>query len=814
MTRLIPPILNWKSQETENHVLGMGYKLSAGQGQYGLDTLFSDSLDIDENKMSVVIPFADGNRRDGVGDLLEVEGIHTDRHRANPICLFDHGKNVQLPIGLAEDPKTKQYTVVIDPISKTAYAKAFFYQGGKGLVDQERDDPYDRVEAYDHAVFCEQLFDLIAKRYVRAGSIGYQVIQASPLEVDYRRGTPKGLHLLETLLLEVSAVVLPANSDTVRKMLAMPDVCGKPLSPYLIKSLQPYVVNKKTQVGFGSYLGQTKPRQTKPHHTPPDRTIPDLTRPYRTEGGQGSSYGIEAETSMKISEKSFQDDLAKITAILRGRELTINQIGVEMNLTPRDIRSRLDELIRTEVVRKRFIYGDDVYFLAENSKSLRLKYRKGGEEMKTETKEMDEKKETKEAEPKTEVDDNETMDGEPREEMYGAQVLRAFHRDHLAIMQDYDAMIGPLENPKVRKMVEKKIMQVDKDLTECEAIFASEYPDYEPLTKDDEAVEADSGEEALPSPEQVAEGMATKELDEKATKDLRAKYKTKPEDDWKRCGRYERCKKEMCPKCGKEDCGCSASKDMAEEVEEVRGDLEETGEELEDVEEMQPYEKAHIKNAFNFLTHAMGSQDWTDDHRMEAYHHGKNLLSMAGVHQDLSMVPPGTHVPPAVWKPGAGAIKGMPSDDISPEKARAILHDGEVNGKPLTDDQRRMFGAAASRGEKSIEGDDAKAFSDESMEPQHSMNIGANWRKMCKGAGEYMMELSKTHIMTDMHRTKGMSWHKQMSMYSNDEMEAGAAGPEQGSDAMDAAKGLKATFTKQGEMLANLLKKLAILGAA
>jgi Mn-dependent DtxR family transcriptional regulator len=39
--------------------------------------------------------------------------------------------------------------------------------------------------------------------------------------------------------------------------------------------------------------------------------------------------------------------------------------------------------------------------------------------------------------------------------------------------------------------------------------------------------------------------------------------------------------------------------------------------------------------------------------------------------------------------------KAMPSEsaDVSPEKARKILHDGEVHGKPLTEQQRKFFGA-------------------------------------------------------------------------------------------------------------------------
>lgn len=52
------------------------------------------------------------------------------------------------------------------------------------------------------------------------------------------------------------------------------------------------------------------------------------------------------------------------------------------------------------------------------------------------------------------------------------------------------------------------------------------------------------------------------------------------------------------------------------------------------------------------------------------------------------------------------------SADVSPEKARQILHDGEVNGHPLTEKQRRFFGAIgghlpAPKGKKSMTGIDA-----------------------------------------------------------------------------------------------------------
>ena len=212
---------------------GYGYKL-ADAGNYGLAVTI-DTPDIDESRMSLVFPFADGRRRDGVGDLLEIGGIRTDRHRLNPVVLFDHGKALALPIAKAEDPATHEYTVFLDPQTQSATCKAFFYQGG---------------EDKDHAVFCEQLFDLVAKRYVRAGSIGFTVVMAKELPPNFETGTPKGLHLIAVNMLEASIVVMPANQDTVRKALSLNRVCGKALSPMLVKSLSPYAGERKAQLGY------------------------------------------------------------------------------------------------------------------------------------------------------------------------------------------------------------------------------------------------------------------------------------------------------------------------------------------------------------------------------------------------------------------------------------------------------------------------------------------------------------------------------------------------------------------------------------
>jgi hypothetical protein len=52
---------------------------------------------------------------------------------------------------------------------------------------------------------------------------------------------------------------------------------------------------------------------------------------------------------------------------------------------------------------------------------------------------------------------------------------------------------------------------------------------------------------------------------------------------------------------------------------------------------------------------------------------------------------------------GKRADESQPSDDIAPDKAKEILRDGTVHGRPLTDAQRGMFGAAAGQADESAQ---------------------------------------------------------------------------------------------------------------
>ena len=235
-------------QLLERKDLPEGYSRQLGGGRYALDVPLPDALDIDANEMSVVIPFASGERRDNVGDLLEVSGIDLSRHVKNPLVMFDHGQgDVKLPVGMAQNPKTGQYSVEIDPAAKLARGKAWFYQGKGSFEDGGKASKEDQFE---HALCCEQLFDMIAKKFIRAGSLGYLPVRGAALAPDYERGLPAGAHLQKTLLLEFGPVILPANGDVVMKLLSGNRLCGKAISPVLYKSLQAHAPERKAQMGW------------------------------------------------------------------------------------------------------------------------------------------------------------------------------------------------------------------------------------------------------------------------------------------------------------------------------------------------------------------------------------------------------------------------------------------------------------------------------------------------------------------------------------------------------------------------------------
>lgn len=307
------------------------YKLAGSQ--FGLDLAFIDnveSMEIDENKFCITFPFASGLRRDGVGDLLDVDGILLERHQKNPLILFDHAKQVALPIGQAQDSESGEYTVYIDSGLQTARVKSFFYNDrGNSLpltvIAQDEPAPFSTNKSgrYEHALFCEQIFDLMAKRFIRGGSIGYQQVKSIPLDADYQQGIPPGLHLLVTKMLEASAVVMPANADTVCKSLSLPKIANRPPSGYLVKSLSPYIQPKKAQLGYEGKAGPgpsgLKKEETGPSEPPMDKSAAGGP-PIGKQEDEGRTYDEKYNPENQITPHSIatEKDLDLVESTTQG----------------------------------------------------------------------------------------------------------------------------------------------------------------------------------------------------------------------------------------------------------------------------------------------------------------------------------------------------------------------------------------------------------------------------------------------------------------------------------------------------------------
>lgn len=195
------------------------YKTSHG---FGLCLPAVKSVELDGSTMSARAIFATDSL-DRVGDVIYVPGIDTANHQKNPIVLFNHGQQFQIPIGKTVDPDGN-YTVEVG--EHEAYQRTFFSQS--------------LLEA-------EQIYRLIEEGVISANSIGYRPLAAKRMKADPNSLTKPGLYLEQVELLEVSWVGVPANQDCVRAALSRDKLCGKSLAPAIRRALLPLLA-KSTSV--------------------------------------------------------------------------------------------------------------------------------------------------------------------------------------------------------------------------------------------------------------------------------------------------------------------------------------------------------------------------------------------------------------------------------------------------------------------------------------------------------------------------------------------------------------------------------------
>lgn len=849
---------------------GSSYKLQ--DGSYGMDVAISGDMDVDEKEMSLTIPFANGRIRDGVGDLLEIGGIRLERHRANPVVLFDHGKQVALPLGVAEDRKTKAYTVNLDTENKIATGKAFFYQG-TGLGPD-----VDKGKERDHALFCEQVFDLMAKRYVRGGSIGYQHIHHKELPPDYDRGTPKGLHLISVLMLEMSAVVMPANPDTVRKALCLPGVCGRPMSPVLVKSLSAYVpANQPLVIGFADLMGEkalprvedTKipPARWKPGVGASNKKLQEIRLKYR------KSKGLRRRTKKSVPGSSVLyvrgKDLHAVKQEAGERGLKFAWVGTHASGAEK-VRLTGDDGIIDGMAKK---YGRPTRpRVARKSVSVKSKEGAGMGEMDDTDDVMGTPKDVGGA-------DGMGMGEEAPREKYSLQVLRRMHEDASILMEDYHEMLGLMENPEVAAYIEADLGALEGKLGALEDLVSSHHPDVKdfggmsdsPHAEEDAAnadedvtesedpedseasaevedpVESNSRDDEEPTEEEAFEGTQRKALTVQQRKDLRSKYARKCADCGKpgcKCGsKSAKSPGKLTKSPGKltklggtkgKDADDEYKKDMTDdEAEEVKDKIDEQSADTEEAPVEEPPAEAppppptddapHMKSlsdeergdareAHGFLKELGDTRDFGDEHRMKSYHYHKVMEKMGMEAKCMETDPP---------QPG-------PCKDPPPEGGGGpgmYRRRGTTTGSSSVGQTHH---ADAPEEDKKDDEEDTEESKKEKKTDKKDMPMGTQTggidfhphRKSCQKAGHFFKGLSAERAYGDNHRAEAMEHWKAMEEAVADPMPEEAP-PEMPPDAMppDMAaepgmtdeKALALIYEKQRKALDELSSKVLAL---
>jgi len=235
------------------------------------------------------------------------------------------------------------------------------------------------------------------------------------------------------------------------------------------------------------------------------------------------------------------------------------------------------------------------------------------------------------------MDPEQEMPDDKPVEKYSSQVLRRLHEDFSQLMEEYDEMREPLEHEPVDAVVTKVLEGLEAFLTEIEETHEEHHPDAEPLggggTGDEpieeergkgaetNAVEADSEMDREPSPDEAVRGMRGKGY------------------------------KAMCSKCGKDHAKGTACKGKSMKTKGTLGveeghvpgtavhhhgpgehtdEIVEEGEHTpgEETDQFQEHEHKSLTESQSFLQEVAEGRDWTDEHRMKAYHYHKLLDHM------------------------------------------------------------------------------------------------------------------------------------------------------------------------------------------
>lgn len=424
-------------------------------------------------------------------------------------------------------------------------------------------------------------------------------------------------------------------------------------------------------------------------------------------------------------------------------------------------------------------------------------------------------------------------------EPFGAQVLRRVHEDHSLLIQDYDEMIGVLENPRLQQFMVDTLQGIDQMLSAIEQMFSEEYGHLAPLdgampiepapAMSGEAI----GEQAAPVEEETVEEEAVspekkpvgKALPRKSDKDvtnsqsdaLPANSGMKGSSYCKVCGRAN-CicpavavaprKKSMCNKCGKSPCSCSSQ--AVPDFKGLEGKKEDTS-----LGELLAHEKTCAKEAHQFLSEIANCFDFGEEHRLKSFHFHKVLEGIGNSGQASDSPEAGSEAPAAgmeVKELETGGfsqeVKSSPEDSQFVGGRNWMLEEQGEAAHSLHPHRAKCLSASGFCKALSTE----RAFGD-----RHRAEAIAHYENMLDLFSEIKEELdegdpdnTKEEVEEELDDKTPAT--EDEDNVENKESDFDATSKEDDEEEED-TKSLKSLFAKQQKMMADLQKELAVFSS-
>lgn len=382
------------------------------------------------------------------GEVILPTGVMLGNYANNPVVMWDHGKEVSLPIGISEDPSGELDIIrgqdSID--ARTYFAKSFKFAG--------------------------QIFALIDEKVIRATSIGVIPVQVAEYQ------SPSGQKVMVTELsnmVEFSWCPIGVNPEAVSSG-------QKSLFPDWLSEAASLQVDRAIDVLNRGSLGG-------------DRLLPAIRK----------SLAAMVPKPKGLLIKPFdteEDEMPKDTLTAREvKKMTLAQLkSMDMSKYDDQAKAMVEKaMYDMEAKEKACVDGKCDTPAGDSDVNMQTKaivppaeeVEEEGDEEEVEGGETEASEEVEEAVEKTvnEKSAGEGLEGSPMK--LGARILTEMF-DAIAYMKDYfEGQMGPLENESVRSGAEDLLIQLGDMADAARGLFASAYPEL-PALGSEEEVDEDS----------------------------------------------------------------------------------------------------------------------------------------------------------------------------------------------------------------------------------------------------------------------------------------------------------------------------------